>query len=76
MVGKKTHATMKVNVEMTKYFINYTLYLAHYDAYFHINDEAKKCRYLSVTNKFILFHNSFKLLSYRHCKKYALPWLP
>ena len=33
-------------------------------AYFHINDDAKKCRYLSVTNNFIFSHKSFKLLSY------------
>ena len=44
--------------------INYALYLAHYDAYFHIYDDVKKCRYLSVTNNFILPHNSFKLLSH------------
>ena len=36
---------------------------AHYDAYFHINDDAKECRYFSFTKKFILSHNSFKLLS-------------
>ena len=64
LVGKNTHATLKVYVEMIKYIIHYTLYVAHYDAYFHINDDAKKCRYLSVTNKFIFFLNSFKLLPY------------
>ena len=47
-----------------KYIINYALYLAYYDAYFHINDDAQKCRYLSVTNNFIFPHNSFKLLSH------------
>ena len=26
LVGKKTHAALKVYVEMIKYFINYTLY--------------------------------------------------
>ena len=31
---------------MLNYMINYALYLADYDAYFHINDAAKKCRYL------------------------------
>ena len=36
-----------------KNIIDYALYLAHSDARFHINDDAKKCRYLSVTNKFI-----------------------
>ena len=64
LVGKKTHATLKVYVEIIKYIINYNLYLADYDAYFHINGDAKKCRYLSVTNKFIFFQNSFKLLPY------------
>ena len=48
---------------MLKYIINYALYLAHYDAYFQINDDAKKCRY-SVTNNFILSYISFKLLSH------------
>ena len=32
LVGKKTHATLKVNVEKIKYIIHYALYLAHYDA--------------------------------------------
>ena len=41
-----------------KYIINYALYLSHYDAYSHINDGAKKCRYLSIT----FSHNSFKLV--------------
>ena len=49
---------------MLKYIINYALYYAHYDAYFPINDAAKKSRYLSVTNKYIFSHNSFKLLSH------------
>ena len=40
LVGKKTHATLKLYRGMLKYIINYTLYLAHYDAYFHINDDA------------------------------------
>ena len=40
--------------------INYTLNLANRDAYFHINDDAKKCSNLSVTNNFIFSHNSFK----------------
>ena len=64
MIGKKTHVTLMVYVEMIKYIIIYTLYLAHYDVYFHINDDAIKCKYLSVTNKYILFHNSFKLQPY------------
>ena len=49
---------------MLKYIINYALYLAHYDAYFQINDDAKKCRDLSVTNNFIFSYISFKLLSH------------
>ena len=61
MFGKKTSATLMVYGGMIKYIINFALYLAHYDAYCHINDEAK-CRYLSVTNKFIFSHNSLKLL--------------
>ena len=47
-----------------KYIISYALYLAHYDAYFQINDDARKCRYLSVTNNFIFFYVSYKLLSH------------
>ena len=74
LVGKKTRATLKIYVEMMKYIINYTLYLALYDAYFHINDDAKKCRYLSVTNEslysFIIHLNCSHM---KHCKKYALP---
>ena len=50
LVGKKTLALWKVYGEMLKYIINYALYLAHYRAYFHINDDAKKCRYLNLTN--------------------------
>ena len=50
LVGKKTRAIWKVYGGMLKYIINYALYLAHYDAYFQINDDAKKCRYLCVTN--------------------------
>ena len=61
MVGKKTHATLKVSGIMVKYIFNYALYLAHNDAYFHINDDAKKW-YLSDTNDFISSHNAFILL--------------
>ena len=64
LVGKKTRALWKVYGEMLKYILNHALYLAHYRAYFHINDDTKKCRYLSVTNNFIFPHNSFKWLSY------------
>ena len=63
LVGKKTQAIWKVYGVMLKYIINYAFYLARYDAYFHINDDAKKCRYHSVTNNFIFSHNLFKLLS-------------
>ena len=38
--------------------------LAHYDAYFHINDDAKKYRYLCVTNNLIFSLYSFNLLSH------------
>ena len=57
---------------MLKYIINYSFYLARYDANFHINDEAKKCRYLNVTNNFIFSHNLFKLLSYEVIKEVCL----
>ena len=46
LVGKKIHATQKVYGGLLKYMINFALYLAHYDAYFRINDDAKKCKYL------------------------------
>ena len=36
LVGKKNYATLTVYRGMLKYIINYALYLAHYDAYFHI----------------------------------------
>ena len=52
---------------------NYALYFAHYYACLHKHDDAKKCRYLSVTNNFVFSYNSFKLFS--HYKKYALPWI-
>ena len=42
LVGKKTRAVWKVYGGMLKYIINYALCLAHYNAYFHINDDAKK----------------------------------
>ena len=34
LVGKKTHAILKVYREILKYMINYVLYVAHYDTYF------------------------------------------
>ena len=64
LVRKKTHAIWKLYGGMLKYTINYAFYLARYDAYFHINDDATKCRYRSVTNNFIFSHNLFKLLSH------------
>ena len=57
LVSKETRALLKAYGEMLKCIINYALHLAHYRAYFHINDVAKKCRYLSVTNNFIFPHN-------------------
>ena len=42
LVGKKTRAVWKVYGGMLKYIINYALCLAHYNAYFHINDDAMK----------------------------------
>ena len=62
LVGKKTHAIWKVYGGMFKYLINYAFCLARYDAYSHINDDAKKCRYLSVTNNFI-----YSLIIYLNC---------
>ena len=48
----------------------------HDDEYFQINDDAKKCKYLSVTKNFIFFHNSLKLLSHEYYKKKKnLPWI-
>ena len=41
--------------------INKALYLAHYDAYFYINDDAKKSRCLSVTNN--LYFSCFMLIA-------------
>ena len=59
LVGKKTRALWKVYGGMLKYVINYALYFVHYIHIFHINDDAKKCRYLSVTNNFKFSHTSF-----------------
>ena len=58
-------------MEMIQYIINDTLYLAHYDVYFHINDDAKKYRYLSVTNKSLYpFRIPLNCSHMKHCKKY------
>ena len=51
LVGQKTRATLNVYGGILKYIINYALYLPLHDAYFYINDDAKKRRYLSVTIK-------------------------
>ena len=68
LVGKKTRAIWKVYEGMLKHILNKGLYLAHYDEYFHINDDAKKCKYLSVQiTLYSFFHNSFKLLSHERC---------
>ena len=48
LVGKKSHPIWKVVYGgILKYIANYALYIAHYDAHFQIDDNAKKCRYLS-----------------------------
>ena len=76
LVGKKTRAVWNVCAGMLKYIINYALYLAHYDAYFRINDDAKKCRYLSVTNIFIYYLKIHLICSYvKYRRKPALPWI-
>ena len=36
---------------------------------FHINDDVKKCRYLSVTNNLTFSHNSFKFLPHKVLKE-------
>ena len=55
LVGKKTRAIWMVYGGMLKYIINKGLYLAYNGEYFHIHDDAKKCKYLSVTNNYIFF---------------------
>ena len=69
LVGKKTHA-----IGMLKYITDYVLYLAHYDAYFLINDDVQKCRYRSVTNNYIFSHNSLNCYHLKYCKKYVMSW--
>ena len=59
LAGKKTRSTLKNCGGRLIYIINYALCLAHYDAYFNINDYAETCRYFSVTSKFIFSNNSF-----------------
>ena len=53
LVGKKTHATLKFYRGKLKYMVNYALHLAHFDIYFHINYDAKKCDIL--VSQIILF---------------------
>ena len=60
---------------MLKYMIGYSLYLAYYDAYFHINDDVKNCRYLvsqTILYSFIIHLNCSHI---KYSKKYALPWI-
>ena len=57
---------------MLKYMINYGLHLAHYDAYFHINDDAQKCRYLVsqiILYFFIIHLNYFHISTVRIGRK-------
>ena len=42
LVGTKADAICKVYGGLLKFIINYAFYLAHYYAYVHINDDAKK----------------------------------
>ena len=75
LVGKKTPASSKIYRGMLQYMTDYALYLALYDAYFHINDNAKKCRYFVsqiVLYSFILHLNCSHI---KYCKKYSLPWI-
>ena len=58
-----------------KNIINYALCLAHYDAYFHTNDDAKYCRYLRVTNNFTFSQIHVNYSHMKYYKKYALPWI-
>ena len=75
LVGKKAHVTLKVYRGMLKYMINYALYLAHDDAYFHINDDAKKYRYF--VSQIILYSVIIHLncSNIKYCRMYALPWI-
>ena len=60
---------------MLKYMIYFALYLAHHDAYYHINDDAKTFRYLVsqiILYSFIVHLNCSDI---KYCKKYALPWI-
>ena len=63
VVGKKNRALWKVYGRMLKYVINYAYNALNTMHIFHINDDAKKCRYLNVTYNFVFSYNSFKLMS-------------
>ena len=56
-----------------KYIINCAFYLAHYYAYFHKYDDAKKYRYLSVINNLYSLINHLNCFPMSNYKKYALP---
>ena len=64
LVVKKTRAIWKVYGGTLKYIIHYDLYLAHYDPYFYINDDAKMFRYLSVERILHSLIIHFNLLSH------------
>ena len=69
LVGKKTHATLKVYSGMLKYTINYALYLAHYDAYFHVMMTLKS---VDIFVSQIILYSSIIHLNCPHikyCKK-------
>ena len=73
LVGKKTHLTLKFYMGMLQYMINFALYLAHYDAYFHINDDARKRRYLVSQILLYSFTIYLSCSHIKYIKKYALP---
>ena len=68
----KTCAIWEVYGGILKYIINY---LAHYHACLHKHDDAKKCRYLSVTNSVIFSYNLLNCFHMKYYKKNALPWI-
>ena len=53
MVGNKHLLHGKFMKKGLKGKINNALYLAHHDAYLHINHDTKKCRFFSVINNFL-----------------------
>ena len=48
---------------------------AHYDAYFHINDDAKECRYFSFKKNLYCLIIHLSCFHKEYYKKYALPWI-